>query len=135
MTLPASHVDLDDLDPVSDDEVPPDENDDAMGTTMLSGVDGLDGSASDLRVELAVPQEVEDIPAPLLVEADAQLDMSQHALEMDYDDEVLQIGRGREDVFSSLPRTSRPPRPKFDSSGSVDMSENSPRPSRWHEAS
>eukprot|EP00913_Durusdinium_trenchii_P021993 g20666.t1 len=92
MTLPASHVDLDDLDPVSDDEVPPDENDDAMGTTMLSGVDGLDGSASDLRVELAVPQEVEDIPAPLLVEADAQLDMSQHALEMDYDDEVLQIG-------------------------------------------
>ena len=92
-----SHVDLDDFDPASEDDEPPAPTGaEGAGDVPMGAMGTLgDEGSSELRVELAVPQEADDIPAPLLVEADAQLDgIADNPLEMDYDDEVLQIGKG-----------------------------------------
>ncbi|CAE7233139.1 unnamed protein product [Symbiodinium sp. CCMP2592] len=51
----------------------------------------LDGPNGHLRAELTIGALTVDAPVPLLVEADA-LDVTQEPMEIEYDDEVLQLG-------------------------------------------
>ena len=53
----------------------------------------LDGPNGHSRAELTIGALTVDAPVPLLVEADA-LDVTQEPMEIEYDDEVLQLGLG-----------------------------------------